>query len=113
MSNVNFNPMFSQFGRPYSYYHMGIKPPVFPLFISGLHNILDGYLNTLNGDWFRYASQNYVVWTHLTPSELAGGIRGVKGLEDIVMLITPFQPSWAHGYMHQEFWNWLQKPRFR
>jgi hypothetical protein len=112
VSEFNPIPPHFQFGRPYSYYHVGIKPPTFPLFIAGIHSLLDGYLNTLNGDWFRYASQNYVVWTSLAPSELANGIRATRGLENLILFITPFQPSWANGYMPQEFWNWLQKPRF-
>jgi hypothetical protein len=109
VGNFNQIPQF-YFGQPYSFYHMGIKPPI-PLFVFGVQNQLETYLNTLNGDWFRYAQQNYVVWTNLTPIGLADGIRKTKGLENLIMLITPFQSDWANGYMPQEFWNWLRKVR--
>jgi hypothetical protein len=99
-----------QLNQPYSYYHMGIKPQI-PLFFRGIQKALEDYLSTLKGDWFRYAAQNYVIWTSLSPVELANGVRAQKGLENLVMLITPFQPSWVGGYMPQEFWNWLQKQR--
>jgi hypothetical protein len=108
---VNYDqiPQF-YFGQPHSFYHVGIKPSC-PLFVFGLQNQLETYLNTLNGDWFRYAPQNYLIWTNFTSLGLAAGIRNTKGLENLIMLITSFQTDWANGYMPQEFWNWLRKAR--
>lgn len=98
--------------KPYSFYHIGIKPEVFPWSVNQIQKNLDAYLTSLNGDWIRYASQNYVVWTNLEALELANGIRAAQGLQTLVMLITPFHPDWANGYMPPEFWQWLRRIRF-
>ena len=107
-----FNPLFPRMAKPYSFYHMGIKPESFPWSLNETQKNLDAYLTSLNGDWIRYAPQNYVVWTNLEPLELANGIRAAQGLRNLVMLITPFQADWANGYMPPEFWQWLKKIRF-
>jgi hypothetical protein len=106
------SPLFPKFARPYSFFHIGLKPPPGTIFLVGIQKSLEAYLTSLNGDWFRYAAQNYVVWTNLDASELAQGIRGTNGLENLAMLITPFSPERANGFMPQEFWTWLNKARF-
>jgi hypothetical protein len=105
---MNFNPF--TFNRVPTYYHVGIKPPFLMLMPN---QTFEAYLNTLKGDWFRYGGQNYIVWTHVTAQELAEGARNTKGLENLIILVTPFVREMLYGYMPQDFWNWLAKPRYQ
>jgi len=106
---MSFNPYVFAPPAP-SYFHVGIKPPLFMLMPN---QTFESYLNTLNGDWFRYAAQNYVVWTHLSGKALADGAIKTKGLENLIILVSPFSPETLYGYMPQEFWNWFAKPRYK
>ena|SRR5437016_836198 len=78
--------------------------------------VLEHYLDTLDapyGDWFRYGSQNYVVWTSLAPDDLAKQIRNLPGFQNVYVLATEMgtTPVLCNGLMSKRFWEWLHRPR--
>jgi len=93
--------------------HLGINP------VNGLptplHPAIETHLGTLpNGDWYRYASQNYVVWTDRDLTELVTELHSVPTLGNCYFLATEFSQIDAtkiQGWMPMEFWGWLNKPR--
>lgn len=86
----------------------GIAPP------ANYNAILEAYLNQVCPDWFRYASQNYVIWTNLDMQSLAGRILELPGLQNMYVFATVFTSGAlsSNGLMPKQFWDWLHKVRF-
>jgi hypothetical protein len=99
--------------------HLGINPvgavagqpnPASP---HNFYPLLENYLNQLvvNGDWYRYASQNYVLWTDADLADVARGVAGLTGFQNVYILVTEFTQAQCSGWMPRMFWDWLRKPR--
>lgn len=93
--------------------HIGINPRQ-PMITGQIHASIQQFLNQVDGDWYRYASQNYVVWTNWAIADVAAGITRMPGLQNLYLLATEFQPliHTCNGMMPQEFWQWLYKTRY-
>src|SRR4051812_39701620 len=98
------------FGQ-FRFVHLGMNPGVL---IFGLHTAVEQHLSSLpNTDWYRYAGQNYVVWTNLPLMDLVQGFQQHPTLKNVSVLATEFSSvvgSYA-GFMPKEFWDWFNKPR--
>jgi hypothetical protein len=90
---------------------VGSSPPSFFSDNQRMREAIESYLHQNAGDWYRYAAQNYVVWTHEGLSEFASNLRQQPGLQNIYLFVTEFSPVGANGWMPQAFWDWLFKPR--
>lgn len=77
----------------------------------GFNLALQAYLTQLGCDWYRYAAQNYVIWTDLNLDEVAQGIAALPGFQFVYVLLTEFTPAQCSGWMPQPFWSWLARPR--
>lgn len=88
----------------------GREPPHF-------HKLLQRFLDEVDGaggDWFRFGSQNYVVWTSLSLDELAKGIHELEGFGSVYVLATEMldtRTTACNGWMSSKFWDWLRKAR--
>ncbi len=74
---------------------------------------LQNYLTSLGGDWYRYASQNYVLWTSVDLATLVSQIAALSGYQSVYVLATEMAPigGSSNGWMPPEFWQWMRKPR--
>jgi hypothetical protein len=100
--HLGINPMGAIAGQP------SAAPP------AGYPEVLQQYLNSVADDWYRYGSQNYVLWTNLDLSDLATQIVRLPGYASVYVLaieIADPAPAGSNGWMPQQFWNWLRKPR--
>lgn len=98
--------------RVHRYVHLGFNPTGSSKEFRNLpHAAIEAHLNVVALDWYRYASQNYVVFTNAHLAELVTGIRSIPGLEHVYSFATEFHPSGANGIMTRKFWDWLNKPR--
>jgi hypothetical protein len=89
--------------------HLGVNPRgAIP---PGAMQALEAYLTGLQGDWYRYASQNYVVWTNKELDLLAREIVAIPLLSQYFVFATVFHPNMptCNGWLPQQFWDWLQK----
>ena len=107
--------MLAALGRKRRFVHVGLNfRRILPApAVKTIHNCVQAYLDTLGGDWYRYAAQNYVVWTEKDPASLSREITQQPGLTNIYVLATEFNPSpyTANGMMPKVFWDWLHKQR--
>jgi hypothetical protein len=63
---------------------------------------------TQTADWYRYGSQNYVVYTNATLDQLVIGIRTLPGFQNIYLFISELDARYW-GWMPPAFWTWLQE----
>jgi hypothetical protein len=85
---------------------VGTQPP------ANYQLVLEQFLNlSVSGDWFRYASQNYVIWTNADLQQLATAIAGLPGFQIVYVFATEFTLAQQKGWMPEGFWQWLVKPR--
>jgi hypothetical protein len=85
----------------------GARPP------ANFWAVLEGYISRVSTDWFRFGSQNYVLWTEVDLAELGSAVKALPGFQNVYILATEFDPA-AHkcnGMMTADFWNWLQRQR--
>lgn len=76
--------------------------------------ILQSFFGNRGIDWYRYASQNWVLWTDADLTELSMSIQGLPGFKEVYVLATEVggtTPLTLQGLMPQVFWNWIYKPR--
>jgi hypothetical protein len=74
--------------------------------------ILENFLNSnVNGDWFRYAAQNYILWTDLDLNQLAAAIAAQPGFHVVYVFLSEFTSAQFGGWMPKLFWDWLQQSR--
>jgi hypothetical protein len=78
---------------------------------TDIRSKIESYLNPVAGDWYRYARQNYVLWTDKDLASLTEEITKLPGLGNFYVLATEFFPAQCNGMMPKHFWEWLQKPR--
>jgi hypothetical protein len=99
--HIGINPVGAVAGQP----NAAWPPNFYPL--------LENYLSRLvtDNDWYRYASQNYVLWTDADVTEVARGVAALAGFQNIYVLVTEFTPAQCSGWMPLMFWNWLRKKR--
>jgi hypothetical protein len=67
-----------------------------------------------HGDWFRYANQNYVVFTDADLRYLSDRIRSLPGFQATYILLTELSAVdhlHCNGWMDPKFWQWLQGKR--
>jgi len=90
--------------------HVGVNPRDT---LVGWNQVIENYLNNIAGDWYRYAAQNYVVWTDVDLGILSKGITGQPGLGSLYVLATEFTigPAGCNGMMPKQFWDWLHQNR--
>lgn len=94
------------------YVHLGINP-----FGSGtnavpnLNSILESYL-VQRADYYRYASQNYVLCTDANLVQLANEIKSLPGFQLTYIFLSELNlAAGYYGWMHPDFWRWLQGER--
>ena len=98
------------------YVHLGINP------IGGGSILTQPFnwnrpLETLlvqHGDWFRYANQNYVLFTDADLTYLSNEIKALPGFHSVFILlaeISGFDPIRCNGWMDPKFWEWLRGRR--
>ena len=98
--------------------HLGINPlgvmaGVSDAWPPNFHAVLQSYLTQVvaDGDWIRYADQNYVLWTDADLTDLARGIAALTGFQIVYVFVTEFTLSQCSGWMPPTFWQWLRRPR--
>jgi hypothetical protein len=100
--------------------HLGLNPVGAAAHISGtewpadFNGILQRHLDRVATDWYRYASQNYVLWTTIGLDELARSISALPGFQNVYVFATEFAPPEGvsfNGWMPPKFWQWVRKPR--
>src|SRR5215472_9699379 len=97
---------------PYRFVHLGVNPggndpgKLFGLGVLAMQQRLEPYLTSLNGDWYRYAAQNYVVWTNRDLATLTREINNLPGFTDAFVLATAFNldAQNCNGMIAQAFW---------
>ncbi|MFZ0640646.1 MAG: hypothetical protein WAM59_13210 [Candidatus Acidiferrales bacterium] len=89
--------------------HLGINPRgILPI---GTHATVEKYLDTAASDWYRYAAQNYVLWTNADVLALARGVTSLPGMSNFYVFVTEFSHAAANGMMAREFWDWFNRSR--
>jgi hypothetical protein len=99
------------------YVHLGINPrgamPTLGLRPLNWNKTLEALI-VQHGDWYRYSSQNYVLFTESNLAQLAGQIRALPGFQAAYVLLAElpgFDPERCNGWMDPKFWAWLQGSR--
>jgi hypothetical protein len=90
--------------------HIGINPNV--LFPASRRGVIEKFFNTVATDWFRYGSQNYVLWTNADLEALTQGVTRLQGMERAFVLATEVTPFALGGMMPSQFWDWFHKLRW-
>jgi hypothetical protein len=63
------------------------------------------------GDFYRYANQNYVLFTDANLAYLSNAIRALPGFQGVYVLLTEMtalDTLRCNGWMDPRFWQWLQ-----
>ncbi len=96
---------------PPHFVHLGFNPG--RVLSLNVNKQIENYLDSVADDWYRYAAQNYVVWTNKDVTSLSKELTQQAGLESLYVLATEFSRAPAHcnGMMPKKFWDWLNKPR--
>jgi hypothetical protein len=97
--------------RVYRFVHVGINPKGAGIETLVPNAAIEAYLTANVPDWFRYAAQNYVLWTNLPVADVARQITNIGGLSQMYVFAVEFHATNQNGMMPQNFWNWLYKPR--
>jgi hypothetical protein len=105
------------------YVHLGINPVgalaspqnPWPNWPTNFNLTVESYLRSLGGDWYRYAAQNYVVWTNWDITQLAQGLAGLPGFQNVYVLVTEMDLQFykTNGWMPQKFWDWIYQFRLQ
>ncbi|HKW18261.1 MAG TPA: hypothetical protein VJO35_12205 [Terriglobales bacterium] len=90
--------------------HVGINPNV--IFPATRREAIEKYFNTVATDWFRYGSQNYVLYTNAELDALTQGLTQLPGMQGAFVFATEISPFALGGMMPSQFWDWLNKPRW-
>ena len=77
----------------------------------GVNKQIEGYLDSVARDWYRYGRQNYVVWTNRDLASLSKELTQLPGLALYFVLTTEFSRTQINGMMAPQFWEWFNKPR--
>jgi hypothetical protein len=88
------------------YVHLGINPSGVATPGPVLESLLIQY-----GDFYRYAVQNYVLFTDANLAYLSNQIRALPGFQSVYVLLVElpgFDPLRCNGWMDPRFWKWLQ-----
>lgn len=94
--------------------HVGINPVGAVVQIPGSaapvnwNQTLETHLMGLNGDWYRFASQNYMVWTDRTLAEIVNGIIALPGFHTMYVLATEVSSldgQQTNGWMPMVSWD--------
>ncbi len=102
------------------YVHLGINPVGAVAHLpantwpADFYRHLEFYLSNFGGDWYRYASQNYVLWTNEDLGQLSSAIARLPGFQNVYVLVTEIpnvQETVCNGWMPQGFWQWIQQSR--
>jgi hypothetical protein len=96
------------------YVHLGINPggstKIPPLnWTRSLEALLPAY-----GDFYRYAGQNYVLFTDADLAYLSNQIKALPGFQAVFVLLIElpgFDPVRCNGWMDPRFWEWLKGRR--
>jgi hypothetical protein len=97
------------------YVHLGINPtggvkgPPPLNWTNRLEALLPQY-----GDFYRYAQQNYVIFTDVDLAFLSNQIRALPGFQGVFVLLVEmpgFDPYMCNGWMDPRFWEWLKGRR--
>ena len=64
----------------------------------------------LSIDWYRYAGNSYVVYTTSNIEKWMGRLKPLVE-SDGRLLIFEIKVHSRNGWMTQDFWDWLKKPR--
>lgn len=100
--------------------HIGINPvgavarqnPQSP-WPTDFNRRLESYLSNYSRDWYRYGSQNYVIWTNADLAQLSAGIAALPGFQSVYVFATEINMFGGYnGWMPQAFWDWLKQYRF-
>ena len=85
-------------------------PPTWP---ANFNRSLEAFLSRYSRDWYRYGSQNYIIWTNADLAQLSAGITAIPGFQNVYVLATEVNLFGGYnGWMPQQFWEWLKKYRF-
>jgi hypothetical protein len=96
--------------RPYRMVHVGFNPRASVAeLLTKAHTTIETYLTSLQGNWFRYGAQNYVVWTNKDLTELSKDIVALSGLNDFYVFVIEFDRGNYSGLMPIQFWDWINK----
>lgn len=98
------------------YVHLGVNPlGCGTVFTRPLHwNERLEALLVKHGDWYRYAGQNYVIYTDSDLFYLSNEIKAIPGFQSVYILLAEmsgFDPVRCNGWMDPKFWEWLQGRR--
>jgi hypothetical protein len=95
------------------YVHLGINPLGAATpgdeprnWTSALESVLTQY-----GDMYRYAAQNYVLFTDADLAHLSTQIRALPGFQAVYILLVELpglDPLKCNGWMDPRFWKWLK-----
>ena len=96
------------------YVHLGINPLGAGSVPAANPNALLEPLLTQRADWYRYARQNYVLFTDANLSSLSNEIKALPGFHSAFVLLVEmpaFDSLKINGWMDPKFWKWLQGQR--
>ncbi len=68
-----------------------------------------------HGDWYRYAAQNYVLFTDANLTSLATEIRTLPGFQHSYCLLVEignWDPNHLNGWIDPKFWQWINGKRW-
>lgn len=89
--------------------HLGINPRAL-VFAIAVNSNVEAFLNKNAADWYRYGTQNYVVWTDIALADLADAIRKLPNMANSYVFASEMSEE-RDGMMPKEFWEWLNKLR--
>jgi len=96
------------------YVHLGLNPVGAGSSLTQPQNMnrtLEPLLSQ-RGDWYRYASQNYVLYTAADLAHLANEINALPGFHLVFILLTEIPGldplRQCNGWMDPKFWQWMQ-----
>src|SRR5579871_5554399 len=60
-------------------------------------------------DWYKFGSNNWIVWTTADINTWYSRLRPLINDEDR-LLITEVNPNGRNGWMAKDFWEWFTRP---
>jgi hypothetical protein len=99
--------------------HLGINPvgavahlPTPASWPVNFFGRLQGLFDTHALNWYRYGSQNYVLFTSISKEEVTQLIAGMPGFQNVYVLMSEIPDLNAfYGSMPQQFWSWINNLR--
>lgn len=90
----------------YRFLHVGAAYPVATP--NPAH--IDAVLNEHGGDWVRYSSHTWIIWTDVSPTQLFNAIYPRLALGEQV-LIAPIDLDNRNGLLAPWVWQWVDSKR--